>query len=347
MKRRFLASVLAALTLAGALTGCGGGNSGTTQPGNSGSAGGDAAGGAAEYTWKMALNSTEGDNAYDAAAIFKDKVAELTGGRVQVELYGGASLGSTTEVLEGMSVGVADIICESVGTLAPFTPLANIDIMPYTYTSYDHFMNVWTSDLGEEIKTAVGEAAGFKLLGGAYRSPRIVTATKEMHTVEDFKGFKLRAPNLDGYIKVWQWMGSAPMPMAMNETYTALQQGTVEGQENPMVDSLNYAFDEVCDYWIKTNHIYSCNLFMMDLNYYNSLPEDIQAAVKEAAEFAGKEISEQQQAKDEAAEKELIDAGKTVIEVDIDAFAEHFKDFASTNYPDLADWVARIIAMDA
>lgn len=344
MKRRFLASVLACLTLAAALTGCGG-NSTPSQSGSNGD-GASSAGGAPEYTWKMALNSTEGDNAYDAAAIFKDKVAELTDGRVAVELYGGASLGSTTEVLEGMSAGVANIICESVGTLAPFTPLANIDIMPYTYTSYDHFMNVWSSDLGEEIKTTVGEAAGFKLLGGAYRSPRIVTATKEMHTVEDFKGFKLRAPNLDGYIKVWQWMGSAPQPLAMNETYTALQQGTVEGQENPMVDSLNYAFDEVCDYWIKTNHIYSCNLFMMDLNYYNSLPEDIQAAVKEAAEFAGKEISESQQAKEIEAEQKLIDAGKTVIEVDIPSFVAHFQDFASTNYPELADWVSRIIEMD-
>lgn len=62
----------------------------------------------------MALNSTEGDNAYDTAAVFKDKIAELTDGRVQVDLYGGAQLGSTTEVLEGMSVGVADIMCESV-----------------------------------------------------------------------------------------------------------------------------------------------------------------------------------------------------------------------------------------
>ena len=92
-------------------------------------------------------------------------VWKLTGGKVQVDLYGGASLGSTTEVLEGMSVGVADIICESVGTLAPFTELANIDAMPYVYSGYDHFMNVWSSDLGEEMKDTIGQAAGFKLLG--------------------------------------------------------------------------------------------------------------------------------------------------------------------------------------
>ena len=167
MKKKILASVLAALAVAGALTACGGSSSTPAAPSTSGD--GDSS--SPEYVWKMALNSTEGDNAYDTAAVFKDKIAELTDGRVQVDLYGGAQLGSTTEVLEGMSVGVADIMCESVGTLAPFTPLANIDIMPYMYTGYDHFMNVWNSDLGDEIKEAVGEAAGYKLLGATYRSP--------------------------------------------------------------------------------------------------------------------------------------------------------------------------------
>lgn len=338
--KRMMAGAMAAMMMAGMMTGCGSGSAGN------GGASGSAGNGGASYVWKCALNSTEGDNAYDAAVIFKDKVSELTDGKVQVDLYGGASLGTTTEVLEGMSVGIADIICESVGTLAPFTPLANIDAMPYVYSGYDHFMKVWSSDLGEEIKDTVGQAAGFKLLGGAYRGARIVTATKDMETVDDFKGFKLRAPNLDVYVKTWQWMGAAPTPMAMSEVYTALQQGTVEGQENPMVDSLNYSFDEVCKYWIKTNHVYSCNLFMMDLNYFNGLPEDIQAAVKEAAEYAGQQISEQQADKDAAAEKELADKGCTVIDVDTKAFAEKFSGFAEANYPDLADWVSQIQAMD-
>ena len=111
-----------------------------------------------------------------------------------------------------------------------------------------------------------------------------------------------------------------------------------------MGDSLNYSFDEVCDYWIKTNHIYSCNLMIMDRAYFDSLPEDIQNAVVEAADYAGQVVSEAQQGREEVAEQELIDAGKTVIEVDNAAFAEHFKDYAATEFPDLADWVARIVA---
>lgn len=339
MKKRLFASVMTVVVAAGCLSGCGGGSSTS----------GDAAGGAEgdTYNWKMALNSTEGDNAYDTAVVFADKVKELTEGKVNVELYGGASLGSTSEVLEGLSYGVADIICESVGTLATFTPLANIDAMPYIYSDYDHFMNVWYSDLGQEMKDTIGEASGFKLMGGTFRGPRIVTSTKEMHQVEDFKGFKLRAPNLEMYLKTWQWMDAAPTPMAMNETYTALQQGTVSGQENPMADSMNYAFNEVCEYWIKTNHVYSSNLFIMDGNYYNSLPEDIQAAVTEAAEYAGKEVSVKQLEKEEAAEAKLIELGCTVIDVDTDAFKEHFDGFADENFPELKDWTDRIKAMDA
>ena len=155
--KRFLAGVLSTLMVAGLLTGCGG-SKGTNSPTTDGS-GANSGSEEASYVWKCALNSTEGDNAYDAAVVFKDKVSELTGGKVQVDLYGGASLGSTTEVLEGMSVGVADIICESVGTLAPFTELANIDAMPYVYSGYDHFMNVWSSDLGEEMKVTAALAS--------------------------------------------------------------------------------------------------------------------------------------------------------------------------------------------
>lgn len=331
MKYRFLAFLLTLGVSASVLAGCGSQSSDDD---------------GAIYKWKMALNSSAGDNAYDTGALFAEKVEELTNGKVKVTLYGGASLGSTSEVLEGMSVGVADVMVESIGTLSPFTPLANIEAMPYMFNSYDHFMDVWYSDLGEEIKTAVGDDADFKLLGAAYRGPRIVTATKEMHTVEDFKGFKLRAPNLEMYIKTWNWMGAAPTPLAMNETYTAMQQRTVEGQENPMMDSLNYAFDEVCDYWIKTNHVYGCNVIIMDKTYFEELPPDIQSAVEEAAEAASREISAAQAQKDAAAEEQLIAKGKTVIEVDNAAFADYFRDFASENYPEFADWVRQISEMD-
>lgn len=198
--KRSFAWILVITMMVSLLAGCGG--TSTDEGGESEDGSG------AQYVWKMALNgSAPGELAYDMATYFKEKVEELTGGSVQIDFYGGNSLGSTTEVLEGMSVGVADILCESVGTLAPFTSLANIDIMPYIYSGYDHFMEVWGSDLGKEILDGVGADSNFKLMGAGFRGARIVTATKEMTTVEDFSGFKLRSPNLEGYIKVWEWDG--------------------------------------------------------------------------------------------------------------------------------------------
>ena len=109
MKKKILAIAMTAIVAALGLTGCNNGM-GINDDGT--------------YTWKMALNSTEGDNAYDTGAAFAKKIEELTDGRVEVVLYGGGSLGTTSEVLEGMKFGVANVMCESIGTLATFTPMA-------------------------------------------------------------------------------------------------------------------------------------------------------------------------------------------------------------------------------
>ena len=236
--------------------------------------------GAETYTFKLSCPDTEGGLTYLVATEFANKVSELTDGKVTIEIYGGSSLGTTTEVLEGMSAGDADVLVESVGTLAPFTALANIDAMHYLYSGYDHFNSVWSSELGDEIRTAVGEASNFKLMGTCYRGARVVTATYEMKTIEDFKGFKLRAPGLDMYVKTWEWLGASPTPLPITDVYTAIQQKTVEGQENAIIDSMNFSFDELCKYFILTNHVSSANTVVMDLALFNSLPAEYQAAIE-------------------------------------------------------------------
>ena len=89
------------------------------------------------------------------------------------------------------------------------------------------------------------------------------------------------------------------------------------------------------------------DVIIMDLNYFNGLPEDIQAAIAEAAEYAGQVVSEKALAAEADAEQYLIDEGKTVIEIDMDEFAAHFEGYAEAKYPQLADWVNRIIEADA
>ena len=315
--KKLMAAVLAGLMLAGLLSGC------------ANTANDDEV----EYRWKMALNSTEGDNAYDTGVLFAQKIKELTDGRVQVDLYGGAQLGTTAEVLEGMYAGVADVMCESIGTLATFTPLANIEAMPYMFSSYDHFMNVWYSDLGQEIKDAVGDDAGFKLMGASYRGPRVVCATKELKTVADFKGFKLRAPNLEMYLKTWQWAGANPTPIPMNEVYTALQTNTIDGQENPADVPYSSSFYEVQKYISATNHIAEAWVVGMNPDKFASLDEDLQTLIAETAQEMQQWKLDYDNATDQADIDFMVEKGMEYNELDEAGFAA-FQEVSKSLYPE-------------
>ena len=113
-----------------------------------------------------------------------------------------------------------------------------------------------------------------------------------------------------------------------------------------MSDSYNYAFQEVCKYWIKTNHVYNSNVFIMDRDYFNSLPEDIQAAAIEASEYASDQMNSLMLDREAETEQKLIDNGCTVLEVDTQEFIDYYADFVDTYYPELSDWANRIKAMD-
>jgi TRAP-type C4-dicarboxylate transport system substrate-binding protein len=244
-----------------------------------------------------------------------------------------------------MSYGVANVYAESIGTLAPFSGYANIDAVPYLYSGYDHFIKTWHSDLGEEMREKIGGEAGFKILGGMYRGARITTAKKEMKTVPDFAGFKLRAPGIDVYVKTWEWLGANPTPLPITETYTAIQQGTVDGQENPISECFNYGFYEVCPYWIKTNHVYSQDCFFMDLKFFNDLPAEIQEVAAKAAAEASDWRNNAMIDREAEVEKKAIEKGVTIVDVDTTEFMNKFDGFVEGVFPDLVDWANRIREM--
>lgn len=353
MKRKVLAFTMVVAVSAGMLTGCLNDTSSadTTTPAESADKekpidatifGNDDA----EYTFKVAVNTSTGDVLYESVAKFCEELAELSDGNVATELYGGSVLGSGQELLEGLSFGVADIYAESIGTLAPFSEKANIDAIPYLYSDYDHFINTWKSDLGEEMRETIGQEAGYKLLGGMYRGARITTATKEMRTVDDFKGFKLRAPSIDVYVKTWQQLGASPTPLAITETYTAIQQGTVEGQENPISECYNYGFYDVCKYFIKTNHVYSQDVFIMDRATFEALPADIQGSIQTAAQEASDYRNQLMQDREAEVEEKVIEKGVTIIDVDMAEFIAAFEGFVNNVYPDLVGWTDGIKALD-
>mgnify|MGYP000872133263 CR=1 FL=1 len=350
--KRFLGIALAAILAVGVLAGCGDNKKTTSTP--PASTGGESKGteeksetaAGPEYEWKLGLNTSPGDIIYESMEVFEKTIEESSGGKIAIDIYAGGVLGDWRDCIEGLAYGMCDVFMESLGTLDAWSEYANIDAVPYLYSGYDHFMKVWSSDLGDEIREKVGEDGGFKLLGSMYRGVRITAAKQKMEKLADFKGFKLRAPNIQVYLETWKRIGATPTPLAITETFTAIQQGTVDGQENPLLETYNYAFYDVCKYIIRTDHVYSQSIFMMDRNYYDSLPAEIQDYVKEAAQAA----SDYKNAGTLKAEEDLVEKfkekGCEIVQVDKQEFIDLFDGFVDEIFPFLSDWAARIKAMD-
>lgn len=163
----------------------------------------DAAPAIEPITMVLAHCEADGTTRDLAVEYFAEKVSEYSNGAITVEVYPGAQLGDMNECLQGLPMGTCNIYVDSVGALGAWTPLANIDAIPYMFRDADHFRAVTKSPVCDEILQAVGDDAGFKLVGAMNRGVRITTCTKKFTTPEEVAGIKLRVPTIQVYIDTW------------------------------------------------------------------------------------------------------------------------------------------------
>ena len=338
-------ALLMALAMIFALAACGGGG-GTETPAPADTGSGEQPSGEAQYVLKLAHPYNEGSSNYEACELFAKTVEEVSGGAVHVDIFPSNTLGTTEEVEEGLAYGTCDIVYESIASLGAWSNLANIDAYPYIFSSLEHFLNVWQSDFGDQLREEIGEEGNFKLLGTLYRGTRIVTSSTPVYDVEGFNGFKLRTPTTEMYIKTWQHLGSSATPLPASDIFTAIQQGTVLGQENPIVDSWNFGLYDVCDYVIKTDHVYSQCTFIFSRDKWEAFPEEVKGWIEEAVKAAEDYKNEYTPQEEQEYYQRWEDYGATIIEVDQQSFMDAFADFAETEYPEFVEYIDQIKAMD-
>ena len=211
------------------------------------------------------------------------------------------------------------------------------------YRDFDHYKEAFLDgELGEEVKETVGEQGNFKILGGMYRGAREVTSKKKFTTPDELKGLKIRVPSQQIYIDTWNVLGASPTPLALTETFTALQQNTVEAQENATIESYGFGFYDVCDYLIKTNHVYSTDVFTFNRDYFNKLPQDIQEALEKAAKEASDYRTQMSLDMETEYEQKFKDKGVEVVDIDTEPFKAKFDGFLDEYYPDYVDWANKV-----
>ncbi len=255
-----------------------------------------------------------------------NKIGELvsakTDGKVTLDCFGNSQLGSERDLIEGIQLGTLQMTCVSTAPLSGFTDMFLVFDLPFLFETTEIARAVVDSEVGLEILHSV-EEQGIIGLGWFENGFRNVTNNKlPIEKPEDLKGIKIRTMENQMHMAAFQVMGADPTPMAMGEVFTALQQGTIDAEENPVPIIETNKFDEVQKYLSMTGHLYSPTPVFISKDYFESLPAEYQAAVKEATDEAVPYQREQIDIQTEEGLKMLEERGMVVNYPDVKPFQE-------------------------
>ncbi|GAK59812.1 TRAP dicarboxylate transporter, DctP subunit [Candidatus Vecturithrix granuli] len=279
---------------------------------------------APEFTLKFGHLANEENSWHKAAMKFAELVKERSNGRIEVKVYPNEQLGKELDTVTSIQMGTADMVI-SGGSLMNWAPRIGVMECPTAIRDSEHLQKVAGGEIGKEIEAEILEKVGLRAIAWFERGPRNLTSNKPMKTPEDVQGMILRVPNSILYVKFWEAVGAKPTPMAFSEVFTSLQQGTIDGQENPLSLIKSAGFFEVQKYVNLTEHLITWIYVLIGEKQFQAMPADLQQIILEA----GKEMQAYEHQlflEDELKLKtELEAAGMTFVEVDKQAFAEKGK----------------------
>ncbi len=299
----------------------------------------------AETVFQLGTTVNEQDSFQIAAEKFAELVAERTGGEYKIEIYPNGTLGGESDMLDSMSMGMLDMGIITSGPFVNFSEMMGVLDMPFLFATNEEAYKILDGEIGQELMATL-EDAGLKGLAYAERGFRNVTnSVRPVTCADDLKGLKLRVMENEVYTATFKALGVNAVPMAWAEALTAMQQGTIEGQENPVNVMYSYGlWDYGQKYATFDRHSYATALITMSLDVFNTLDEATQEifvqAAQEAAEYERAWVAEQ-----EAGQIEALKAnGMEIVEnPDVESFRAAVQPVYAM-YPQYADYIARIQA---
>ncbi len=258
---------------------------------------------------------------------FKELVEARSKGEFEVKIHHSASLGNETEILQQIQMGTIQMGVITSGPFDTFDPVARVIDYPFLFKDNEQADKILDGPLGQEILTSL-ESSGFKGMAFSENGFRNLTNSKRaVKTPDDAKGLKVRVMESALHKGIWQALGANPTPMPW-PIYSELEQGVIDGQENPLWVAEVYKMYEVQQYLSMTRHVYSAHIDVASLQWWNGLqPEQqtlLQAAILEAATF-------------QRAENRRADAGRIALVKE--------KGMQVEEHPDVAAFRAKVAGM--
>ncbi|MGJ9385624.1 TRAP transporter substrate-binding protein [Salipaludibacillus sp. CF4.18] len=276
----------------------------------------------AEFTIRAGIGLNNEHPQYKGLEKFKEIVEEETDGAIHVETYHSGQLGDDRTMMEALQLGSQEVTVPSTAPIANFVSDFSIFDFPFLFPNSEVADEVLDGEVGQKFLDKLDDQnlKGLAYWENGFRD--LTNSEKEVASVDDFEGLTIRTMENDLHLDAFRAMGANPTPMAFTELFTALQQGTVDGQENPFATIYLEGFYEVQDYVSDTHHIYSPFVFLMSKSFYDTLPEDYQEVVDNAALEAGKYQRElNREANDEYLDS-LVEEGMTFTEISDEAREE-------------------------
>ena len=295
---------------------------------------------------KLGTTVNEQDSFQVCAEKFAELVKERTNGAYEIEIHPNGALGDERTMLESMQMGTLDMGIITSGPFVNFSSAMGVLDMPFLFANNEEAYKILDGEIGKELLGTL-EDADLKGLAYAERGFRNITNSKKPITnAADVAGLKLRVMENDVYTATFKALDVNAVPMAWSDALTALQQGTIDGEENPINVIYSYSlWDYGQKYVTLDRHSYSTAIITMSLDVFNGLDEATQAiflqSAQEAAEYERAWVAEQ-----EADQLAAIKShGVEVVEnPDVDSLRAAVQSVYDA-YPQYADYIARIQAL--
>lgn len=269
LKKALLIGGLAILVLAG----CNSDNSGATTAGE-------------KVKIRFAHSAVEDNPRHDGALKFKELVEEKSDGKITVEVFANEVLGSEPQMVENVSMNDLEMVASS--TFSQYEPKVDLFGLPFLFDDSQAAWKGLDSEVGKDIYSSLLDN-NLRVIGHFENGMRhTTTKDKPINSLKDFKGLKIRTPEMKILIDIFKPLNASPTPMAFGELYMALQQGTVDGQENPITNIHASKFYEVQNYLSLTGHSYSSTDIAISDQFWTSLSDEQQQIIQESMDEAVK-----------------------------------------------------------
>ncbi|OZM76899.1 TRAP transporter substrate-binding protein [Pseudonocardia sp. MH-G8] len=280
------------------------------------------------HTWSKTDANAE------AVQAFADEVQRESGGSLRIEIYPSGQLGDDAEALEGLGLGTVDMWVGGSGVYSQMTPVGQFLVLPYLYDDIDDAMRHYNGDLGRAVQERISRDTRTRVLAFWPRGARHLTLNSAATTPQDIAGLRIRVPENPMILRSWQAFGASPTPMAFGDVLTALEQGALEGQENPLATIDSAGLSVAQSTLILTGHVIEPTAMSIGASAWERLDEGQRALLERIANGPVRDgLLDFVRSEETRLEGELAEDGMQVVRPDRAAFRDRVAGLAERAGP--------------